>query len=192
MAKKVYIITGPIGSGKSTAIEHLKNKGYKTVDLDVVSNKILTSKQSLNFLEKEFSKSLINGVVDRSLLAEIVFNNKDKLLILENYLHPKVLYELQNIIQNTDDLLFVEVSAPKNVYKDFQENLLASNQWYQDYQRWMDIAEEKLMKENQMIDFSNHTAKAFKEWKKANEENQKGKKAKPVFENDKTGDREEL
>ena len=40
MAKKVYIITGPIGSGKSTAIEHLKNKGYKTVDLDVVSNKI--------------------------------------------------------------------------------------------------------------------------------------------------------
>ena len=40
MAKKVYIITGPIGSGKSTAIEHLKNKGHKTVDLDVVSNKI--------------------------------------------------------------------------------------------------------------------------------------------------------
>ena len=119
MARKVYIITGPIGSGKSTAIEYLKNKGYKTVDLDVVSNKILTSKQSLKFLKKEFSKSLINGVVDRSLLAEIVFNNKDKLLILENYLHPKVLYELQNIIQNTDDLLFVEVSAPKNVYKDF-------------------------------------------------------------------------
>tara|TARA_B100001057_G_scaffold101677_1_gene98789 strand:- start:2366 stop:2923 length:558 start_codon:yes stop_codon:yes gene_type:complete len=120
MAKKVYVITGPIGSGKSTAIEHLKYKGYKTVDLDVVSNKILTSKQSLKFLQKEFSKSLINGVVDRSLLAEIVFNNKDKLLILENYLHPKVLYELQNIIQNTDDLLFVEVSAPKNVYKDFE------------------------------------------------------------------------
>ena len=31
-----------------------------------------------------------------------------------------MLYELQNIIQNTDDLLFVEVSAPKNVYKDFE------------------------------------------------------------------------
>ena len=26
MAKKVYVITGPIGSGKSTAIEYLKNK----------------------------------------------------------------------------------------------------------------------------------------------------------------------
>ena len=53
------------------------------------------------------------------MLAQIVFNNKDKLLILENYLHPKVFYELQNIIQNTDDDLFVEVSAPKNIYKDF-------------------------------------------------------------------------
>ena len=31
MAKKVYVITGPIGSGKSTAIEYLKNKGFKNV-----------------------------------------------------------------------------------------------------------------------------------------------------------------
>ena len=119
MDKKVYVVTGPIGSGKSTAIHYLKNKGFKTVDLDEVSNNILTSKQSVNFLKEEFPKALANDVVDRSLLAQIVFNNKDKLLILENYLHPKVFYELQNIIQNTDDDLFVEVSAPKNIYKDF-------------------------------------------------------------------------
>ena len=119
MDKKVYVVTGPIGSGKSTAIHYLKNKGFKTVDLDEVSNNILTSKQSVNFLKEEFPKALVNDVVDRSLLAQIVFNNKDKLLILENYLHPKVFYELQNIIQNTDDDLFVEVSAPKNIYKDF-------------------------------------------------------------------------
>ena len=43
MAKKVYVITGPIGSGKSTAIEYLKNKGFSTVDLDKVSNDILNS-----------------------------------------------------------------------------------------------------------------------------------------------------
>ena len=43
MAKKVYVITGPIGSGKSTAIKYLKNKGFSTVDLDKVSNDILNS-----------------------------------------------------------------------------------------------------------------------------------------------------
>ena len=119
MDKKVYVVTGPIGSGKSTAIHYLKSKVFKTVDLDEVSKNILTSKQSVNFLKEESPKALVNDVVDRSLLAQIVFNNKDKLLILENYLHPKVFYELQNIIQNTDDDLFVEVSAPKNIYKDF-------------------------------------------------------------------------
>ena len=119
MAKKVYIITGPIGSGKSTAIKYLSTKGFETIDLDEVSNKILTSAQSVEFLKEEFPEALVNEVVDRPLLANIVFNNKEKLLILENYLHPKVLHELQKVIQNTDGELFVEVSAPKNLYNDF-------------------------------------------------------------------------
>ena len=119
MAKKVYVITGPIGSGKSTAIKYLKNKGFCTVDLDKVSNNILNSDQSITFLKEEFPQALVKNGVDRAILADIVFKNKDKLTILENYLHPKVLYELQEKIQRTVDELFVEVSAPKNIYKDF-------------------------------------------------------------------------
>ena len=119
MAKKVYVITGPIGSGKSTAIKYLKNKGFSTVDLDKISNDILDSDQSIPFLKEEFPQALVENVVNKTILADIVFKNKDKLTILENYLHPKVLIELQEIIQNTDDELFVEVSAPKNIYKDF-------------------------------------------------------------------------
>ena len=119
MAKKVYIITGPIGSGKSTAIKYLKDKGLNTVDLDKVSNDILNSNQSIAFLKKEFPQTLVENGVNRAILADIVFKNKDKLTILENYLHPKVLIALQEIIHNTEDELFVEVSAPKNIYKDF-------------------------------------------------------------------------
>jgi dephospho-CoA kinase len=119
MAKKVYIITGPIGSGKSTAIKYLKDKGLNTVDLDKVSNDILNSNQSIAFLKKEFPQALVQNGVNRAILADIVFKNKDKLTILENYLHPKVLIALQEIIHNTEDELFVEVSAPKNIYKDF-------------------------------------------------------------------------
>jgi len=119
MAKKVYIITGPIGSGKSTAIKYLKDKGLNTVDLDKVSNDILNSNQSIAFLKKEFPQALVQNGVNSAILADIVFKNKDKLTILENYLHPKVLIALQEIIHNTEDELFVEVSAPKNIYKDF-------------------------------------------------------------------------
>ena len=119
MAKKVYVITGPIGSGKSTAIKYLKNKGFSTVDLDKVSNNILNSDESIAFLKEEFPQALAHDGVNKAILADIVFKNTDKLTTLENYLHPKVLLELQNIIQNTKDDLFVEVSAPKNIYKDF-------------------------------------------------------------------------
>ena len=68
---------------------------------------------------EEFPEALVQNGVNRAIMADIVFKNKDKLTILENYLHPKVLLALQKIIQNTEDELFVEVSAPKNIYKDF-------------------------------------------------------------------------
>ena len=73
MAKKVYIITGPIGSGKSTAINYLKNKGFSTVDLDKVSNEILNSDQSIAFLKEEFPQALDQNGVNRAILADIVF-----------------------------------------------------------------------------------------------------------------------
>ena len=66
MDKKVYVVTGTIGNCKSTAFYYLKNKGFKTVDLDDVSKHIHTSKQSVNFLKEEFPKALVNDMVDRS------------------------------------------------------------------------------------------------------------------------------
>ena len=87
MAKKVYIITGTIGSVKSTAIKYISSKGFNTVDLDEVSNQILTSKESINFLKEKFPNAIVNNIIDKELLAKIVFNNKSKLMILENYLH---------------------------------------------------------------------------------------------------------
>ncbi len=49
MNPKVYIITGPIGSGKSTVCAYLKKKGNLTVDLDIISNNILESQESFLF-----------------------------------------------------------------------------------------------------------------------------------------------
>ena len=67
MAKKVIIVTGPIGSGKSTAISYISKKGFKTLDLDKISNDIINSKESLKFLEEKFP-----GVVKNKLLDNVV------------------------------------------------------------------------------------------------------------------------
>ena len=120
MAKKVIIVTGPIGSGKSTAIEHISNKGYHTLDLDKISNEIINSQDSIKFLDNNFPGVIKNKKLDKASLADIVFSDNEKLKILEDYLHPKILIEFQQQASKVDGTLFVEVSAPKNIYKDFE------------------------------------------------------------------------
>ena len=117
MDSRVTIITGPIGSGKSTACEYLANKNYKTIDLDLVSKEILESQDSLPFLKDEFSNCLQGNDLDRQLLADIVFTNSDKLTLLENFLHPLVTERVLAAIQETKEHLFIEASAPKNISK---------------------------------------------------------------------------
>ena len=119
MDKKVLVITGPIGSGKSKVLSIINRLGYNTVDLDVVSGDILLSEESKDFLSKNFPSSLVNGEVSRENIAEIVFADKNKLAILENFLHPIVLTKLTEIIKENDDITFVEVSAPKNLHNEF-------------------------------------------------------------------------
>ncbi len=126
MDNKAIIITGPIGSGKSTVLAIIKNLGYNTVDLDQVSGTILTSKESKEFLAENFPMSIVDNEVSRKEIANIVFNNKSKLQILENYLHPKIMNNLNEIINKNDDVTFVEVSAPKNIHKDFQTMIIWS------------------------------------------------------------------
>ena len=119
MNPKVYLITGPIGSGKSTACNYIKQHGKTTVDLDIVSNSILESPKSIDFLEKNFKSCIINGKVDRKLVAEIVFKDPSRLKILESYIHPLVTEKLSSIIQKAESDIFLEVSVPKNLHKNF-------------------------------------------------------------------------
>ena len=75
MDKKVVVITGPIGSGKSKVLSIINSLGYNTVDLDVVSGDILLSEESKDFLSKNFPSSLITGGVSRENIANIVFSD---------------------------------------------------------------------------------------------------------------------
>ena len=94
MDRKVTIITGPIGSGKSTVLSVLSELGYETTDLDKISNQILVSNESYEFLLKNFPNSIKDGNVVKENIAKIVFSNKEKLNKLEEFLHPKILNKL--------------------------------------------------------------------------------------------------
>ena len=119
--KNAIILTGGIGTGKSTVATMLKLYGYKIIDADEISKKIFETK-------KEKIKQIF-GTNNRKELRKIVFNNKNKLKILEDLILPDVKKEIlkkakelekDNIIYFIDLPLFFE----KQNYPEFNKVLV--------------------------------------------------------------------
>ena len=113
MDNNVCIVTGPIGSGKTYVCKLLGNYGFSVLDLDTVSNKFLHSEEGVNFLSKNFPNVLLDNNIQKKFLADEVFTDKNKLLKLEEFLHPKVNDYLNSWIDDLEGYGFIEVSAPK-------------------------------------------------------------------------------
>ena len=86
-------LTGGIACGKSAVTEYLRSKGLDVVDADELAHKALSrGESSYNSVVKEFGESVLapDKSIDRKTLAAIVFNDKTKLLTLEQIVHPWV------------------------------------------------------------------------------------------------------
>ncbi len=91
-------ITGGIASGKSTALDILKELGAYVVDADKIVHLLLEKDtDTINAIIKELGEEVVvNGQLDRRRIADKVFNQKtNKLKPIENILHPKVFTEIQ-------------------------------------------------------------------------------------------------
>lgn len=80
-------LTGGIASGKSTVLNWFKSHGIAYVDADVVARDIVEpGTPALDELKKAFGPSVIlpDGTLNRRALGDIVFQDKDKLAILNS------------------------------------------------------------------------------------------------------------
>lgn len=94
-------ITGSIGSGKSAVIEYLKTKGFNCFSCDDEYKKIFFEKNDIyKSLIKEFDILDEHKNVDFKKLSELVFNDKDKLLLLNNITHPYIKDKMFEYIDN--------------------------------------------------------------------------------------------
>ena len=102
---KYYAITGGFSSGKSTVLNIIKNKGYKTYSLDEIYSELYsTSKEMLREIKKAFN------TVDKNEIKEKVFFNKEQNDILKGITHKYVIKELYNRIQKENVVVaFIEV-----------------------------------------------------------------------------------
>jgi dephospho-CoA kinase len=91
---RVIVMTGGLGSGKSTAAEHFRTKGASVVDLDEVGIKLLApGSPLLQRVAEAFADDevlLADGRLDRAALARAAFASPDATRRLNNLVHPAI------------------------------------------------------------------------------------------------------
>jgi dephospho-CoA kinase len=113
--KKILGITGGIGSGKSTVSRILIKKGLPVIDADEIAKKILlkSEKKAFNELVEYFGNEIVgeNGEISKKILAEIVFDKKDKLAVLNAITHKYVIGEIKRLVEFFSAIKEVNVIA---------------------------------------------------------------------------------
>jgi dephospho-CoA kinase len=91
-------LTGGIATGKSTVKNKLISLNIPVIDADLISHEI-TQVSGLGYQQilSQFGKAILNSdqTINRKLLGDIVFNDAQKLLQLEQILHPLIQAEVQ-------------------------------------------------------------------------------------------------
>lgn len=134
-------ITGKIASGKSTATEVFKDKGYPILSSDKVVEELYKTSELTNKIEKAFFIKFKDGQVDKNILRDYLLTHPKDKRKLERMVHPLVEKEIINFLSTTkspirvvevpllfesnldryfDDIIVIDISKEK------QDELIAS------------------------------------------------------------------
>jgi dephospho-CoA kinase len=84
-------LTGGIGAGKSEALAAASRLGAATISSDQVAHEVLERSDVRELLVARWGEDVApGGAVDRTRVAEIVFNRPEELAWLESETHPRV------------------------------------------------------------------------------------------------------
>lgn len=114
MKNKLKIaVTGSIGSGKSEFCKIAENFGFIVIRADDISKDLLVNDEKVKEKVRKIfgSESYKNDKLDFKYLANIVFNDVEKLHKLESILHPIVIKKIQKLTDETlinHNVVFVE------------------------------------------------------------------------------------
>jgi dephospho-CoA kinase len=128
---KIIGLTGGIGSGKTTVANYLIAKGIPVYIADLEARKITESKKVINQIEKVFGVDVIeNNKVNRTILATIVFKDKEKLAQLNAIIHPEVKKHFKKWLKSKVDYKFVvkesAILFESGSYKDCEVIILVT------------------------------------------------------------------
>ena len=132
---KVIGITGGVGCGKSTVLSLIKEhfNAYVIMADDVAKEIMTKGCEGYNAVIEFFGKSILadDGQINKSVLADIIFSNPNKRMVLNSIVHPlvkkKIVEQITSLkIQNIYDYVFVEAAL---LIEDHY-NVFLDEMWY--------------------------------------------------------------
>lgn len=103
----IVALTGGIGSGKSTITNAFSKLGVPIVDSDIIARQVVEPKsRALKIITDRYGISILdsNGLLNRNLLREHIFNISNERKWLNSLLHP--------LIQKRTEQNLRELNAP--------------------------------------------------------------------------------
>lgn len=100
--KQIIGLTGPTGSGKSSAVKNAEKFGITVIDCDKTVHEIFRADDDCKAaLQTAFGEDIVkNGQVDRKALALIAFSTKENTQLLNDTVFPFVTYRILADIEN--------------------------------------------------------------------------------------------
>ena len=94
--KQIIGLTGPTGSGKSSAVANAEKFGITVIDCDKTVHEIFKVEEGCKCaLRGAFGEDVVkDGEVDRKALAQIAFSTKENTLLLNDTVFPFVTYRI--------------------------------------------------------------------------------------------------
>jgi dephospho-CoA kinase len=109
---RIIGLMGSSGSGKSTVAKYLQDKGAHIIDADEVSHRICEPGQpGLAAVKERFDPYFFNddGSLNRRRLGRVVFSDKKELRKLEDVLHPLIIRQVREELDNAQaDLIILD------------------------------------------------------------------------------------
>jgi dephospho-CoA kinase len=100
--KPIIGILGGIGSGKSTVAAEFVKLGCGLIDADKIAHELLEKKSVKEKIINLFGRNILDSSeekISRKKLADIVFTDSEKLSMLNGIIHPLVLKQVEELIE---------------------------------------------------------------------------------------------
>ncbi len=108
-------ITGGIGSGKTAVAKLFEESGYAVFYADSIAKQLLAEDDKIKFkiITAFGKKSYVKGLPDRGYIAKSVFNNPEKLAVINSIIHPPTIRKIKKLCEAElirNDMVFAEAA----------------------------------------------------------------------------------